>query len=78
MHRTFTDDQFDEWEVYVSVGQPGATAAARVMFVCISTPVRRPRYVHHDSGHPAEAEHDLYHMDEATLVELFQASQPLA
>lgn len=71
------DDQFDQWEAYVSGGQPGAAGAARVMFVCISAPSRRPRFVQHPSGDPAEAEHELYHMDEAALLELFQRSQPI-
>lgn len=71
------DDQFDEWEAYVSGGQPGGAAAARVMFVCISTPSRKPRFVRHSSGDPAEAENELYHMDEAAVVELFKSSQPV-
>lgn len=77
MRRTFMDEQFDEWEAYVSGGQPGGTKAARLLFVCISTPTRRPRAVVHSSGDPAEAEHELYHMDEAALVELFQSSEEL-
>ena len=77
MRRTFMDDQFDEWEAYVSGGQPGARAAARLMFVCISTPGRRPRFVHHTSGDPFEAERELYSMEEPAMVELFKSSEPL-
>lgn len=77
MRRTFMDDQFDEWEAYVSGGQPGGSDAARIMFVCTSTPTRRPRFVRHDSGDPAEAEHDLYHKQERDLKQLFDASQPI-
>ena len=77
MRRTFMDDQFDEWEAYVSGGQPGGSAAARVMFVCISTPERRPRFVHHSSGDPFEAERDLYQMEMPAIAELFKGSEPL-
>ena len=57
MRRTFMDDQFDEWEAYITGGQPGGSMPARVMFVCVSTPKRQPRFVKHASGDPAEAEH---------------------
>jgi hypothetical protein len=77
MRKTFMDDQFDEWEAYVSGGQPGGTLAARTMFVCVSTPARRPRHVIHESGDPAVAEHELFHMDEAKLLELFESSEPI-
>jgi len=78
MRRTFMDDQFDEWEAYVSGGQPRGSLPARVLFVCISTPQRQPRFVKHASGDPAEAEHSLYHMEEADLLELFNNSEPLS
>jgi hypothetical protein len=77
MRRSIMDDQFDEWEAFVSGGQPGGKLAARVMFVCVSSPERRPRFVLHASGDPAAAEHELYHMDEAALTALFQAAEPL-
>lgn len=77
MRRTFMDDQFDEWEAYVSGGQLGGKAPARVMFVCISRPNREPRYVIHKSGDPADAEHDLFHMSEEELVGLFDHSDPM-
>ena len=77
MRRTFMDDQFDEWEAFVSGGQPGGSLSARVMFVCVSSPQRAPRFVRHSSGDPAEAEHSLFHMDDPALLELFQSSEPL-
>jgi len=77
MRRTFMDDQFDEWEAYVTGGQPGGSAAARVMFVCVSTPDRTPRFVTHPSGEPAEAEHELHQMDEVGLIDLFDSSEPI-
>lgn len=77
MRRTFMDDQFDEWEAYVSGGQPGGAHAARFMFNCISTPTRRPRFVVHASGDPAEAERELFNMDDAGVTELFKSSEEL-
>ncbi len=77
MRRTFMDDQFDEWEAYVSGGQPGSSLVARLMFVCISSPERQPRFVRHPSGDPAEAEHELHSMDDASLMELFEGSDPI-
>ncbi len=77
MRRTFMDDQLDEWEAYVSGGQPSGARAAQVMFVCRTSPQRRPRRTLHPSGDPAEAEHELHHMDEEQLLELFERSEPL-
>ncbi len=77
MRRTFMDDQFDEWEAYVTGGQPGGLNAARIVFVCISTPTRTPRFLRHESGDPARAEHELYHMEEPSLLELFADSDPI-
>jgi hypothetical protein len=77
MRRTFMDDQFDEWEAYVTGGQPGGKDAARTMFVCVSTPTRKPRFVRHEDGDPAEAEKQLYHLDESGLLRLFGSSEPL-
>lgn len=78
MRRTFMDDRFDEWEAFVSGGQPGGSQAARILFNCTSTPARRPRYVIHASGDPADAERDLYSMDDAGVIDLFKSSEELA
>ncbi len=77
MRRTFTDDAFDEWEAYVTAGEPGTSRAARVMFVCVSQRDRTPRAVRHESGDPATAENELMHMDDAGLLELFERSEPI-
>ena len=77
MRRTFMDDQFDEWEAFVSGGQPGAKHAARIVFSCISTPARTPRAVPHASGDPAQAENELYNMDDDAVMELFKSAQEL-
>jgi hypothetical protein len=77
MRRTFMDDQFDEWEAFVSGGQPDTKHAARIVFSCISTPARTPRFVAHASGDPAQAEHELHHMDDGAVMELFKSAQEL-
>ena len=77
MRRTFTDDQFDEWEVYISGGQPGGRRAAQIMFVCQSSPTQVPRRVVHPSGDPAEAEKELAVMSDSEVLELFQRSEPV-
>ena len=77
MRKTFMDDQFDEWEAYVSGGQPGGSLAARIMFVCVSTPANSPRQTVHKSGDPVAAENDLYNMNEVGVKELFASSEPI-
>lgn len=77
MRRTFMDEGFDEWEAYVSAGVPYTDDAARIVFVCVSRPDQRPRVVQHASGDAAEAEHELSHMSDADLLELFGGSEPL-
>jgi hypothetical protein len=47
------------------------------MFDCVSSPTRQPRFVKHESGDPATAEHSLFHMEEADLLELFANSESL-
>lgn len=71
------DDEFDEWEVYVSGGQPGGRRAAQIMFVCTSSPTHTPRRLVHESGDPAQAEKELGEMSDADILELFRNSKPL-
>jgi hypothetical protein len=62
----------------VQLHLPGGSQAARILFNCTSTPARRPRYVIHASGDPADAERDLCNMDDAGVIELFKSSEELA
>lgn len=78
MRTTFYDDDFMEWEAYVSGGEMDGDAAARIYFLCLTAPSRRPRYVTHDSGNPAEAERDLLEVSDEKLLEFLQDSQPLS
>ena len=77
MRKTFLDDDFQEWEAYVSAGAPHGSAAARIVFVCLSTPGERPRFVRHPSGDAVEAERELFHMKDEDLAALFDSSDTL-
>lgn len=77
MRRTFYDDDFLEWEAYVSGGQPRSEAAARLYFLCLTEPSRRARFVKEESGNTAAAERKLQEMDDTDLLGLLRESDPL-
>lgn len=78
MRRTFYDEDLREWEAYVTGGQPGTEAAARIYFLCLSEPNRRARFVAHESGDVATAERELLEMDDEELLSLLESdSDPL-
>lgn len=77
MRRTFYDEDFLEWEAYVSGGQPRSEAAARLYFLCLTEPSRRARFVTEKSGNIAEAERKLGEMDDSELLDLLQRAEPL-
>jgi len=77
VRRTFHDEDLREWEAYVSGGQPGTEAAARIFFLCLTAPGERARYVPHESGDVATAEKDLLKLDEADLLGLLEDATPL-
>ena len=70
MSRKITDENFLEWEVYVSGGQPDSTEAARIFFYCLDAPMNPARFVSHDSGNVAEAEAAVMEMSDEQLGEL--------
>lgn len=74
MRRAFLDEGLLEWEAYVSGGQPGSEAAARIYFVCLTDPYERPRWVRHESGDVAEAHRELRSLSDKELVELLAGS----
>jgi len=77
MRRTFYDEDFLEWEAYVSGGQPRSEAAARVYFLCLTEPSRRARFVKEESGNTAVAERKLEDLDDSSLLELLREAEPL-
>ncbi len=78
MRRTFYDEDFLEWEAYVSGGQPRSEAAARLYFLCLTEPSRRARYVKEESGSTAAAERKLQELDDSSLLELLHRAAPLS
>ncbi len=75
--REFMDESMIRWEAYVSGGQPGTEAAARIYFVCLDDRFARPRWIRHESGSVAEATRDLASMSDADLVALLDSSAEL-
>lgn len=78
MRQTFYDEDFMEWEAYVSGGEMEGDAAARIYFLCLTAPSRRARYVSEESDNPAEAQRRLLEMDDEKLKELLERSRPLS
>lgn len=78
MRRTFYDEDFLEWEAYVSGGQPEGDAAARLYFLCLTEPSRRARFVREESGNTARAERKLRELDDSELLTLLKRSAPLS
>jgi hypothetical protein len=77
VRRTFYDDGLREWEAYVSGGQPETEMAARILFLCLTEPSERARFVRHESRDVAAAERDLHRMEDRELLELLGAASPL-
>jgi len=77
MRRTFFDQNLLEWEAYVSGGQPGSRAAARIYFNCLTDRTRRPLFVTHEGGNLVEAHRALGELDAAGLVALLDQAEPL-
>ncbi len=67
MSRVITDDNFLEWEVYVSGGQPDSAEAARIFFYCVDAPMNPARFVRHESGNVAVAEAAVIEMSDEEL-----------
>lgn len=77
MRRTFHDEGLREWEVYVSGGQPGTEAAARIFFLCLTETRERARFLPHESGDVAQAEREIRELDDRELLELLEEAEPL-
>jgi hypothetical protein len=77
MTRTFLDKNLLEWEAYVSGGQPGTPAGARIFFNCLTDRTRRPLYLPHESGNVAVAQRALAGLELGDLVAMLEQAQPL-
>jgi hypothetical protein len=77
MRRTFLDENLLEWEAYVSGGQPGTLAAARIFFNCLTDRTRRPLFVPHESRDVAAAQRALAGLEINELQVMLEQAQPL-
>lgn len=77
MARAFYADDLLQWEAYVSGGQPGTPAAARLYFLCLDAPLKPARYLPWEDGDVATAERALREMSEAELRERLRESVEL-
>ena len=67
MARKIIDENFLEWEAYVSGGQPDSKEAARIFFYCLDAPMNPARFVEHESRNVARAEAALLEMSDDEL-----------
>ena len=74
MAKTFVDDDFLNWEAYVSGGQPETPEAARIFFLCLDARTTPARYVEHQSRSVAAAERDLLQASDDDLREMLARS----
>ncbi|UCG76611.1 MAG: hypothetical protein JSV95_04770 [Gemmatimonadota bacterium] len=77
MRRTFLDRSLLEWEVYVSGGQPGTQASARIYFNCMTDRSRRPLFLAHEGGDVADAQRALGEMTTEDLLTMLDRAEPL-
>lgn len=76
MSRTFTDEQLMTWEAFSSGGRFGLPDQPRIVFHCLSDPVRIPRFVQH-SGDSVSAERELHDLPDEGLRGLLAESGEL-
>jgi hypothetical protein len=74
MAKTFVDDDFLNWEAYVSGGQPETPEAARIFFLCLDARTTPARFVEHQSRSVAAAERDLLQASDDDLREMLARS----
>lgn len=74
MARTIVDDNFMNWEVYVSGGQPDTPETARIFFLCLDAPMNPARYVSHEERSVPAAERMLLEASDDDLRALLARS----
>lgn len=78
MAKTFVDENFLNWEAYVSGGQPDSPEAARIFFLCLDARTTPARFVEHESRSVAAAERDLLSASDEDLREMLARSVQIA
>lgn len=76
MSRTFTDDNLISWEAYASGGKFGLPERAKIVFVCLSDPHLRSRYVV-GPGDEAEAAGAVHNYSDDELRSMLRVAAEL-
>jgi hypothetical protein len=76
MSVTFTDDDLHAWEAYATGGDYGLSINPKVVFNCVSDPLRRARYLEF-TGDEADAEGLVNESNVAQLKAMLKESQEL-
>jgi hypothetical protein len=76
MSVTFTDDDLQSWEAYATGGDYGLANNPKVVFNCVSDPLRRPRYLEF-TGDEADAEALISETNVRQLKEMLKESAEL-
>ena len=76
MSVTFTDDDLLTWEAYATGGDYGLAINPKVVFHCLSDPLRRPRYLEF-TGDEADAEGLVSDTDQTQLKAMLKESAEL-
>jgi hypothetical protein len=77
MSRVFTDYDLLTWEAFASTGEFGLPDQPKIVFLCLTDPGRRARYVRFD-GDSVAAQRTVQQVPEADLVLLWQESSELS
>ena len=76
MPRQFIDEDLITWEVHSSTGRFSLPEDGRLVFLCTTDPLRRPRYVPF-AGDVAEAEAAVVDISDGKLRELLRQSREI-
>lgn len=76
MSRVFIDPDLLTWEAYPSGGHHGLPDDAKVVFLCMSDPLRRASYVRLGKDN-MEAERALLGMSDNELRQLLASAEPI-
>ena len=76
MRREFIDEELITWEVHSSTGRFGLPEDGRLVFLCTTDPLRRPR-VAPFAGDVADAEAALTRVNDGELRALLRGSREL-
>jgi hypothetical protein len=76
MSVTFIDDDLNAWEAYATGGDYGLAINPKVVFNCVSDPLRRPRFLEF-TGDEADAAGLIGESDEKQLRAMLKESRAL-